>query len=52
MINFLGGENRALYHCCDVFADVNATYFTLFRWIVNIFISFQTLKHNFWKYAF
>ena len=37
-------------HCCEVFADVNAIYFTALRWIMND--RFETLKSNFWENAF
>ena len=29
-------ENQTAKHCCEVFADVNAIYFTKLRWILNV----------------
>ena len=34
-------------HCCDVFADGNAIYFTALCWIINDWDWFETLKTNF-----
>ena len=36
--------NRALQRCCEVFADVNTIYFTVLRWIMNVWIGFETFK--------
>ena len=30
--------------CCEVFADVNAIYFTPLRWIMNAYSGLETLK--------
>ena len=30
--------------CCEVFADVNAIYFTTLRWIMNVCSGFETLS--------
>ena len=37
-------ENQTAKHCSEVFADVNAIYFTVLRWIMNDWDWFQTLK--------
>ena len=29
-------KNQALIQHCEVFADVNASYFTSLRWIMNV----------------
>ena len=36
--------NRALQHCCEVFADVNTIYFTALRLIMNVRSGFETLR--------
>ena len=52
IINYFFFLNWASVQCCDVFADVNAIYFTSFRWIMNVGISFELQKVNFWENAF
>ena len=42
LIFFFG--NRASCRCCEVFAAVNAIYFTTLRWIMNVCSGFETLK--------
>ena len=33
-------------HCCEVFADVNAIYFSVLRWIMNDWDCFETVKNQ------
>ena len=42
-LNFFG-ENLTMIHCCEIFADVNAVYFTALQWIMNDWDWFETLK--------
>ena len=50
-INFVF-ENQSSKLCCEVFADVNAIYFTALWRIMNVWRSFETLKPNFRENAF
>ena len=52
IIIFIFFVNWVSVQCCDFFADVNAIYFTLYRWIVNVWIGFKLQKLAFWENAF